>query len=160
MKHLVLLILMGFFAINASAQENGAPAVETKPVMEETGKKGPEMSLESLVVDFGEIEQNSDPFRYVKFTNTGDEPLIILNAKGSCGCTVPTYPKEPISPGETSEIKVRYDTKRLGSINKTVKLTTNDGTGEYVLRVQGNISPAPEKEGLPEKEGIMNKPNR
>lgn len=158
MKHILLFagamfLAVGMFAQETPAQNTGEKENAEQPVL------GPKMSLESSEVDYGEIEQNSDPLRSVKFTNTGNEPLIILNAKGSCGCTVPTYPREPIAPGESAEIEIRYDTKRLGAINKTVKVTTNDPEGEYVIRVKGNISPKPEEEGLPEKEGIFNNPN-
>lgn len=97
----------------------------------------PAMDFEKTTVDYGKIEQDSEPFRVFKFTNSGNEPLIISNAKGSCGCTVPTYPKAPIAPGESAEIKVRYDTKRIGKINKTVTLQTNAGV--KVLKITGEV---------------------
>ncbi|MBK7407756.1 MAG: DUF1573 domain-containing protein [Saprospirales bacterium] len=106
-----------------AAQVNTTAPVTPAPVDE----NGPVMSLETTEVDYGKIEQGADPYRVFKFTNTGKAPLVIENAKGSCGCTVPTYPKEPIAPGETSEIKVRYDTNRIGKFTKTVTLTTNEG---------------------------------
>lgn len=99
----------------------------------------PEMTFETEVIDYGEIEQGSDPLRIFKFKNTGKEPLIISNARGSCGCTVPTWPKEPIKPGQESEIQVRYDTKRLGPINKTVTITSNAKTPTKVLRIKGKV---------------------
>ena len=102
---------------------------------------GPSMELSSTTVDFGTIQQDSDPFRTITFTNVGDEPLIIKNAKGSCGCTVPTYEKAPILPGESSEIKIRYATNRLGKINKTVTLFTNEGDdSKRVLKVVGLVN--------------------
>lgn len=99
----------------------------------------PIMTFESEVVDYGTIEQGADGVREFKFTNTGKEPLIISNARGSCGCTVPTWPKEPIKPGESSVIKVKYDTKRLGVINKSVTITSNSTTVTKVVRIQGTI---------------------
>ncbi|MCB0560268.1 MAG: DUF1573 domain-containing protein [Lewinellaceae bacterium] len=117
---------------------------------------GPVMAFETETVDYGVIEQGSDPYRVFKFTNTGNAPLIITNAKGSCGCTVPTYPKEPIGPGETSEIKVRYDTNRLGKFTKRVTLTTNAGEEKQMLTIQGEVvQKAEEPAGLPENEGNM-----
>ena len=101
---------------------------------------GPMMNLESLVVDYGEIEQNSEPLRVLNFTNTGTEPLIIKSARGSCGCTVPEWPKEPIMPGEASTIEIRYATNRLGKFSKTVTLTTNEDGEPRVIKVQGNVS--------------------
>jgi hypothetical protein len=98
---------------------------------------GAEMTFEKTTVDYGNINQGDDPYRVFKFTNTGTEPLIIKKAKGSCGCTVPTYPKEPIAPGASAEIKVRYDTKRIGKINKSITLQTNAGV--KLLKIAGNV---------------------
>ncbi len=119
-------------------------------------QEGPVMAFETETVDYGVIEQGSDPYRVFKFTNTGTEPLIITHAKGSCGCTVPTYPKEPIGPGETSEIKVRYDTNRLGKFTKRVTLTTNAGDEKKLLTIQGEVVKKPEEPaGLPANSGSM-----
>ena len=86
-------------------------------------EKGPKMVFSKEVHDYGTIKYDGDPNCSFEFTNTGDEPLIISNAKGSCGCTVPEWPKEPIAPGEKGSIKVKYDTKREGPISKTVTIT-------------------------------------
>ena len=75
--------------------------------------------------------------------------MIISNAKGSCGCTVPTWPKKPINPGEEGEIKVKYATNRLGPINKSVTVMSNATEGTKVLRIKGNVV---EKQTSPEKE--------
>lgn len=120
---------------------------------------GPIMSFETLTVDYGEIEQNSEPLRIAKFTNTGDEPLVISNARGSCGCTVPDWPKEPVMPGETAQIEIRYDTKRLGKINKTVTITTNQGSEPIVLRVKGQINKPAEEESVPTNKNGLKIPN-
>ena len=90
--------------------------------------------------DYGEMVQGGDPYCEFVVTNTGTEPLIISNAKGSCGCTVPEWTKEPILPGKTSIIKVRYDTKRVGPINKSVTITSNaENEPTKILRIKGNI---------------------
>ena len=158
MKHLITLAVFSLLTISMYGQANEKATDETeKPTP--TSVQGPIMTLESLTVNYGDIKQGSDPLRTVSFTNTGTEPLVISNAKGSCGCTVPTWPREPIAPGESAVIEIRYDTKRLGGINKTVKLTTNDETGTYVLRVKGNITAKTEEKGLPEKEGIFGEPD-
>lgn len=121
----------------------------------ETG--GPVMTLDSDVVDYGNIAFGADPLRKITFKNTGTEPLVISNAKGSCGCTVPTWPREPILPGEVGEIEVRYDTKRPGAINKTIKITTNEVVNSHTVRVIGNIAAeTPQEDALPKKEGIFN----
>jgi len=108
---------------------------------------GPEIEFEKEVHDFGTLEQGGDASTEFKFTNTGMEPLIISNARGSCGCTVPSWPRQPIKPGETSAIKVKYDSNRIGPINKSVTITSN-ATNEptKVIRIKGNIKP---KESAP-----------
>ena len=136
------ICLLGSFAY----AQNNAPA-ETK--------SGPVMTLSSDVVDYGEIMQNGDPVRKVKFTNTGTEPLIIKNAQGSCGCTVPLWPKEPIMPGETSEIEIHYATDRVGQIIKTVTITTNETGVNHVLQVKGNVKPKPVDETVPTKQATL-----
>jgi hypothetical protein len=105
-----------------------------------TAQTGPIMQFDSDEVNYGEIQKNAESLRTWKFSNIGDEPLVITNAKGSCGCTVPTWPKEPIMPGESAEIEIRYDTKRIGSINKMVTLSTNEKSGETrIIKVKGKI---------------------
>ena len=95
--------------------------------------------------DYGTIKYDADGSCVFEFKNTGTEPLIISNAKGSCGCTVPEWPKEPIAPGAKGEIKVKYDTKRPGAINKSVTITSNAGNEPTkTLRIKGNVLPAPE----------------
>ncbi len=121
-----------------------------QPVQEPQDAQGPVMSFETTEIDYGTIEKGSDPLRVFKFKNTGTEPLVIKNARGSCGCTVPKWPKEPIMPGEEGEIEVRYDTNRIGPFTKTVTITTNEPTGRHILRIKGKVvAPAPQEEGVP-----------
>ncbi|MBL7983678.1 MAG: DUF1573 domain-containing protein, partial [Flavobacteriales bacterium] len=87
---------------------------------------GPKTSIAFPVMQhsFGKIKQNSENEYTFKFTNTGKEPLVISDAKGSCGCTVPEYPKEPIAPGGTGDIKVVYKPgAQQGNQSKTVTVT-------------------------------------
>jgi hypothetical protein len=129
-KFLSLFAFVAFFATLATAQ----------PVM---------TFVDKTEVDYGTIAQGSDPLRKVKFKNTGSEPLIIKNAIGSCGCTVPNFKREPIMPGETSEIEIRYDTQRIGDINKVVTITTNESANQRVLVVKGKVTEKKAEEGLP-----------
>ena len=122
-----------------------APSTEKTMAPAQKVAEGPLMTFESTEVDYGTIDQHSEPYRYFKFTNTGTEPLVIKHAKGSCGCTVPTYPKEPILPGEAAEIKVRYATDRIGPFTKTVTLTTNEASETKVLRIKGKVLKAKEE---------------
>lgn len=100
---------------------------------------GPVFEFETEVIDYGEIEANSDGNRVFKFKNVGKSPLIISQVKGSCGCTVPTKPEEPIMPGETGEIKVKYATNRIGPFSKTVTITSNAYEDTKVLRIKGRV---------------------
>ena len=103
----------------------------------------------SKVVDYGTIEHNSDGARKFVFTNNGTEPLLIKNAKGSCGCTVPTWPREAIAPGATAEIGVKYATNRVGKFTKTITLTTNASKKPVILTVKGEVNPAPKEKTAP-----------
>ena len=103
----------------------------------------------SKVVDYGIIEHNADGARKFVFTNNGTEPLLIKNAKGSCGCTVPTWPREAIAPGATAEIGVKYATNRVGKFTKTITLTTNASKKPVILTVKGEVNPAPKEETAP-----------
>jgi len=108
---------------------------------------GAEISFEKDTHDFGNLKQYGNATTEFAFKNTGNSPLIISNARGSCGCTVPTWPREPIAPGATAVIKVKYDSKRIGPINKTVTISSNaTNTPSKVIRIKGNIEAAP-KEG-------------
>tara|TARA_Y100000739_G_C20601614_1_gene463252 strand:- start:1769 stop:2200 length:432 start_codon:yes stop_codon:yes gene_type:complete len=108
------------------------------------------IEFESKVIDYGVIEHNSDGNREFKFTSSGDKPLIIKSAKGSCGCTVPSYKKEDGSsewaPGETGKIQVKYATNRIGKFTKTITLSTNSVDKKpVILTIKGEVL-APEKD--------------
>ncbi len=106
-------------------------------------KKGAVAQFAKTEWDYGKIEKASDPLRKFSFKNVGDEPLIISNAQGSCGCTVPVWPKEPIMPGQSATIDVRYDTQRVGPFSKSVTLTTNEANPTRVLSIKGEVNAAP-----------------
>lgn len=100
----------------------------------------PEITFEKKVHDFGKVQQYGNATVEFKFTNTGNQPLIISNAEGSCGCTVPTWPQHPIAPGQTGVIVVKYDSKRVGPFKKSVKIMSNAKNNPVVeLRIQGTI---------------------
>lgn len=130
-----LLVVLGFtaFTNNAVAQlDNGA-----------------KIDFAKETHDYGTVKYGADGTCTFEFKNTGNEPLIISNAKGSCGCTVPVWPKEPIAPGAKGVITVKYDTKRPGAINKMVTITSNAvNEPSKIIRIKGNVLPAPE-DGTP-----------
>ncbi len=101
-----------------------------------------DIEFETLEINYGSIEKGANGVREFKFTNTGSAPLIISNAQGSCGCTVPTWPKEPIMPGQSNVIKVNYDTQRVGAFTKYVTLTTNATSNTSTkLKIFGVVKP-------------------
>ncbi len=110
-----------------------------------------DMKFDEEVHDYGTINQGVDGAYMFKFKNVGKEPLIINNARGSCGCTVPDWPKEPIKPGAIGQIKVTYDTKRVGAFTKTVTISSNAKESNKILTIKGNILAAPIEETSPLK---------
>lgn len=108
-------------------------------------ESGAKIDFEKEVHDYGNIKYGANGTCTFTFKNTGNAPLIISNAVGSCGCTVPSWPKEPIAPGAKAEITVKYDTKRPGAINKNVTISSNAvNEPSKVIRIKGNVGPAPE----------------
>ncbi|MDB4088954.1 DUF1573 domain-containing protein [Flavobacteriales bacterium] len=104
-----------------------------------------ELAIDKEVHDYGTVVKGADGSCFFTITNTGTEPLTITRAKGSCGCTVPDWPREAIAPGKSAKMKVTYDTKRPGRINKSVTITSNaKNTPTKVVRIKGNVTvPAP-----------------
>ncbi len=137
--------------INAAAQNNNAIAPATAPTPNPVNTpveapSGPTttISYSEEVHDFGTIKQDSENEHIFKFTNTGTEPLLISNARGSCGCTVPQYPTEPIAPGQSSEIKVVYKPgKQKGNQSKTVTVTANTTPAQTRLQISANVEEIP-----------------
>lgn len=114
---------------------------------------GAKIEFDKEVHDYGTVEYGGNGQCTFEFKNTGTSPLIISNAKGSCGCTVPSWPKEPIAPGKTGTITVKYDTKRPGAINKSVTITSNaSNEPTKVIRIKGTVEPKPES-GTPVNTG-------
>ena len=132
-----ITLLAGLFLAGNSFAQTATPAAPPDP-------NAPVMQFQHDTIDYGTIPHNADGYRSFKFTNVGKEPLIISNAHGSCGCTVPTAPKEPIQPGQPSEIKVHYATDRVCPFIKTVTLTSNANPSTKVLVIKGNVLPDPE----------------
>ncbi len=97
------------------------------------------LQFENETINYGVISKNSDGYRSFVFTNVGDEAIVISKVKGSCGCTVATKPNEPILPGETAEIGVKYATNRLGGFSKTITITSNASEISKVVRIKGNV---------------------
>jgi hypothetical protein len=146
MKRLLVALTLMLAVAAVSAQ-----GVSQKKQMDEK-MIGPAITFKTTSHDYGEIYQGSDgTFNFV-FTNTGNEPLILSKPRSSCGCTVPSWPKEPILPGESNKIKVTYNTSKIGVFSKSVTIYSNSRNKKtMVLRIKGKVVPKP-TEALPEKE--------
>ena len=132
MKKLALLLFIGCMSLSINAQESTTEKA--------TDPNAAKFKFETKTVDYGTIEQGSERVRLLKFTNIGKSPLIISNVKGSCGCTVPSVPKEPIMPGKVGEISVNYDTNRIGQFSKTITITSNADRPTITIPVRGKIN--------------------
>ena len=133
MKKVFFSLLLTFVA--AVAMNKAVAQVDT----------GAKIEFTKETHDYGTVKYGADGTCTFEFKNTGTEPLIIANAKGSCGCTVPEWPKEPIAPGETGVITVKYDTKRTGAISKSVTILSNaSNEPTKVLKIKGNVAPPAE----------------
>lgn len=131
------------FATTAAVNKD---AKVTPTLPEPTIPVGPltTMDFGETIFDFGEVMEGEKVIHNYTFTNTGNEPLIISNAKGSCGCTVPSWPREPIAPGESGEIKVQFDSKGKGKVggnnqSKRVTLTANTDPAQIFLTIKGKV---------------------
>jgi outer membrane lipoprotein-sorting protein len=138
---LAMLVVLGVTASNAQETSKVAKKIKATTAKVSTPKvDGAGMVFVTEVIDYGTIAHNADGKREFVFTNNGNKPLIITNTQGSCGCTVPTTPKEPIAPGAKGIIGVKYATDRVGAFTKTVTVTSNAaGQPTKVLTIKGTV---------------------
>jgi len=126
MKNLLLIVLISIVTFSLSGQ-NGAKI---------------EFKAPNNTIDYGKVYRGEDNgSRVFEFTNTGNAPLVITDVKSTCGCTVPSKPKEPIMPGKTGEIEVKYN-MALGPISKSVTVETNAvnyDNGVVILKIKGEV---------------------
>ena len=147
MNKMRLIIGLAIISLTYSCQENASNRVNEDNVESsrlatlESQKGAPIMSFEKEKHDFGELVEGDVVETVFKFKNTGETPLIITNARASCGCTIPEKPEKPIMPGEDAEIKVKFNSRgKHGKQNKRITLTTNTETGKEYLSVLCNVS--------------------
>lgn len=115
-------------------------------------ENGPQITFKTTLHEYGDIYVDGDGTYLFEFTNTGNEPLILSKPVSSCGCTVPSWPKEPILPGESNSIKVTYNTHKIGAFNKTVTVNSNaKKESSVMLRIKGAVIAKP-GEAMPEKD--------
>ena len=136
MKHLITILCIGLISFAVNAQEKTA-----------------KIEFKSVTIDYGTIEKGADGSRVFEFTNTGDAPLIVSRVTSSCGCTVPKWSKDPIMPGQTGEIQVKYDTNRVNPIRKTITVISNAETPTVALKIKGEVIDS-------SKESVLEKKNK
>jgi hypothetical protein len=105
---------------------------------------GPEITFNNLVHDYGTITQGANGDCAFKFKNSGNEPLIISDVRKSCGCTTPTWSKEPILPGQSGSVNVGYNTNIVGTFSKTITVLSNANNATVTLTIKGTVN-APQK---------------
>lgn len=138
MKKLIAVVFICLVSFSALAQEKIA-----------------KIKFDKTTIDYGTIVKGADGTKTFEFTNTGDAPLIISKVNSSCGCTVPKKPEKPIMPGERGEIQVKYDTKRVMPIRKTITVLSNADTPTVALKIKGNVINPEAKNALVKEKSIV-----
>lgn len=155
---IITIALLGYNTILLSSDENSSSVasntvaapmstakppvgvVPNEPVSTEPARPATTIKFKEEIHDFGAVPQDSENKYSFEFTNTGVEPLVIENAKGSCGCTVPNYPKEPVMPGQSATIDVVYKPgKQQGPQQKTVTITANTNPKNTVVKIKADV---------------------
>ena len=139
---IVTMCILAFTAFASKAQTTATPAASASTA---------EITFEKVEHDYGTINKGGDPNCEFKFKNTGKEPLILTDVKSSCGCTIPAWSKEPILPGKSGSIKVRYATERIGAIDKSITVLSNAKNSPVVLHIKGLILDTPAPAASPDK---------
>jgi hypothetical protein len=142
-KVMLALAIAAFTATGAMAQ---APATPQQEAVKKVDKNAPKFNfIGGETYDFGNLTDQKDGEHTFVFKNVGKTPLIISNASASCGCTVPEFPKEPIMPGKTGQIKVTFHTAgKNGPFQKTIFIMSNASADKerYEIYIKGNVNPA------------------
>jgi len=154
MKSIVTSIAIFGLALSLAAQAPAKPAPAAKPTPaakpapaakptagEQKGDNG--YKFDKTVHDYGTIKKGADGTCEFKITNTSKEPLVIQSAVGSCGCTVPKYDKEPIMPGKSTVITVKYDSNRVGPFTKEVTVMFEGKPEPAKVQIKGNVEAPP-----------------
>ncbi len=131
---------------NASSKINNSSDAGNTSTDIVQNQAAPEFSFGEVFHNFGDVTEGEVVTHIFEFTNSGEAPLVITNAQGSCGCTVPDWPRTPIAPGESGTIKVSFNSaSRSGRQDKTVTLSANTVPNTKVLKITSNVVPNPNK---------------
>ncbi len=144
----VTILSLSLFAISCKENATNKINKENLEVAKERDNEiklgGAKLSFDKTEHDFGILSEGDIVETIFKFTNTGKSELIITSAKGSCGCTVPEWPKQPIMPGESGEIKVKFNSSGKPNLQqKNVTLVTNTASGKEVIKIKAQVTPKP-----------------
>lgn len=138
MKKLFLCTLVVLAVVATQAQKGQSPSKNSPS--NTANPNAPKMVFTEETYTFGEVPEGPQVTHEFKFTNTGKEPLILSNVKASCGCTTPSWPKDPILPGKESVILVTYNTQgRVGNFTKSITVTSNGDPANKVLYIKGEV---------------------
>jgi len=146
MKKSIFILAAVALVSFTSCKENAADKVNEENVASaaerdaESGK-APIMTFAETEFDFGTIDQGTPQEHIFTFTNTGDADLIIVDAKSSCGCTVPEFTKEPVAPGATGEMLVKFNGSGKNQVSKTVTITANTKAGKETIKIKAFVTP-------------------
>ncbi|MEM6892267.1 MAG: DUF1573 domain-containing protein [Bacteroidota bacterium] len=139
---LAVVAIVGLSCKEKASSKIVAENVENASSRDEAQKKLPVMTFDKSEHDFGTIEQGTAQQTRFTFTNTGNAPLIITDAKSSCGCTIPEYPKNtPIAPGAQGDLLVKFNGSGQNQVTKTVTVTANTEKGSETLRIKAFVNP-------------------
>jgi len=152
---LAAAVLVSFTSCKDNAAEKvGEENVAAAAERDASSGKVAVMTFAEGEFDFGTIDQGTPQEHIFKFTNTGDADLIIVDAKSSCGCTVPEYTKDPVAPGATGELLVKFNGSGKNQVSKTVTITTNTAAGKETIKIKAFVTP---KEGATSGSPIQTK---
>lgn len=135
MKKIITILFIGVLSLTMNAQDKAA-----------------KIEFKTDTIDYGTIEKGANGVRVFEFTNTGDAPLIISNVTSSCGCTVPSWTKDPVMPKASGKIEVKYDTNRVSPIRKTITVMSNATTPTVALKIKGEVIDSNSSNVLDKKE--------
>ncbi len=144
-KSILILAVLSAFAFT-SCKEKASDKVNEENVAAAADRdaeatKFPVMTFQESEFDFGTIDKGTNVEHEFTFTNTGDAPLVIVNATSSCGCTVPEYSKEAVAPGEQGQLLVKYNGSGVNQVSKTVTIVANTKNGKETLKIKAFVTP-------------------
>lgn len=156
MKKTFSALMILFVALSTIAQTTDKKA-EGGPVI--INPNAPKILFTEELYDFGEIPEGPQVTHEFKFKNTGKEPLVLSQVKASCGCTTPSWPKEPVLPGKESAILVTYNTQgRVGNFSKAITITSNSDSPSRVINIKGVVLKAEPEKSVPMESPSMLSP--